>query len=497
MLTVRFNPPMDDGSTITGTAISRVGSPTTVQVATDADHEAQDELARLRASLGFIEEAPRRVIADRYAVEEMIGRGAMGSVYRAKDNKLPRFVALKLVRTRPLSDPVALRHRLAREAEMLARVEHPNVVTIYDVGEHLGDPYLAMQYVAGRTLRGWQTERARDVDALLDAYLQAARGLAAAHAVGVVHRDFKPENVLVGPTGVVHVVDFGIANAVRNSELDSHSTSSGESGENSTVSFSTRAGALIGTVPYMSPQQLEGVEAEPRDDQFGFCVALWEAFAGTRPFPGGNAFQILGAMQGGLVSDKRVPRSLRAILMRGLSYRREDRFASMDLLVAALERARTGRLRRRNAGIATVGVMFSGAVGWLAGGLAPAGETCESFTSQVEEVWGTQARGALKERSEIDPEAVGYAIATLDRLSERWEVDAAALCDDRRPPAEDSRERRCLESWLEDLDRHVELLVEHGNARTLALAPELLANLEPPRGDYCALRPATGVDPEV
>jgi hypothetical protein len=210
----------------------------------------------------------------RYEIRELLGAGAMGVVYRAHDPDLRRAVAIKLVRGNSASSRV----RLVREAQAMARVCHPNVVPIFDVGPIGDDVFVAMPLLEGGTLRSW-LGRDRSFDDVVDRFVAAGRGLIAAHAAGLVHRDFKPDNVLLGAGGEVQVADFGLARLAGEATLPDPGAGVLMSGE------LTRTGAVVGTPAYMAPEQLRGRPIDARADQFSFCVALWEALHGTRPFP--------------------------------------------------------------------------------------------------------------------------------------------------------------------------------------------------------------------
>jgi serine/threonine protein kinase len=296
----------------------------------------------------------------RYIIIRQIGAGGMGIVYLARDPALDRRVALKLLRASALSVTNAP-SRLVREAQTMAKLSHPNVGTIYDSGSLDGALYLAMEYVRGCTLREWQDDGPRTQAEKLAVYVQAARGLAAAHARGICHRDFKPENVLVDEHGRARVVDFGLARADNLATDDSV----GRIPLNDTLVDArtlsgaqqplTQEGAVLGTPGYMAPEQIRGKVADARSDQFAFCVALFEALHGERPFRGGTVREILDATEAGRVvaprRRSRVPPEVFAVLARGLSVRSEDRHSSMDTLVAALERAQTRRRRKRIVGV--------------------------------------------------------------------------------------------------------------------------------------------------
>ena len=293
----------------------------------------------------------------RYTQLERLGAGAMGVVYRAEDGKLGRRVALKLLK-RP--DP-ELTTRLEREARAMAQVTHPNVVAIYEVGVADGATYIAMELVEGTSLRGWQGTP-RSIVEILEAYAAAGRGLAAAHAAGIVHRDFKPDNVLVGTDGRVRVTDFGLAAA--------RPTAGGLPSSLVDVNL-TSAGTVLGTPAYMAPEQFTGGNVDPRTDQFNFCVALYAALYGTRPFAG-KSFPELGdnVCDGRMTpppARSRVSSALRAIVVRGLSVKPGDRFPTMDHLLAELgrDRARPWRL----AAIATAAIA-AGLALWLVADVA-------------------------------------------------------------------------------------------------------------------------------
>ena len=294
----------------------------------------------------------------RYLLVEQIGAGAMGIVYRAEDPGLGRSVALKLLH----QPDEELTERLVREARSMAQVNHPNVVAIYDVGVAEGSTYIAMELVTGTSLRQWQAVE-RPLVELIEAYLAAGRGLAAAHAAGIVHRDFKPDNVLVGLDGRVRVTDFGLAAVRSTTELTTSSLTAPPADL-----VLTHSGMVLGTPAYMAPEQFSGGNVDPRTDQFNFCVALYEALYGHRPFRG-KTFEELGdAVQAGKIrpapTGSRISRGLHAIVMRGLSVRPGDRFPAMDHLLAELGRDRARPWRR--AAIASAAVAVALGIGLVA-----------------------------------------------------------------------------------------------------------------------------------
>ena len=277
-------------------------------------------------------------LVGRYRVKEALGAGAMGLVFAAHDPHLGRDLALKLLRGGG-EDASRLRERLLREARLLARLSHPNVVAVHDVGT-LGDQiFVALALVDGGTLSEWLRAAPRTVPEILAAFRQAGEGLCAAHELGLVHRDFKPDNVLVGKDGRVRVTDFGLA---VDAALPEETFAAASTTDPSIPLRLTSTGALIGTPAYMAPEQLEGGKVDARSDQFGFCVALYEALYGERPFAAtdlaGLKLALLAAQVRPVPSGSRVPTWLRRILLRGLSLDPAARFPTVRALLDALDR---------------------------------------------------------------------------------------------------------------------------------------------------------------
>ncbi len=308
----------------------------------------------------------------RYQIQELIGVGAIGAVYAARDPELHRMVALKVLRTGGSSHAPAgdLRARLLREARAMAQLSHPNVVTVHDAGTYQDGVFLTMELVAGTTLRRWLGGAARSVDQIVRAFRAAGEGLAAAHRSGLVHRDFKPENVLVGDDGRVRVTDFGLARPTSWELTGPHrAIGSGDSWVHTVI---TRTGIVSGTPAYMAPEQFSGEPPDPRCDQFSFCVALYEAIYNERPFGGATLDDMVDAVVHGRLAGPPagvpVPAALQAALLRGLRVRPEERHASMDALLGELAEsadagAATGRRRpRRGVLIAAAGGLTAGAV---------------------------------------------------------------------------------------------------------------------------------------
>ena len=268
----------------------------------------------------------------RYVVREVLGAGGMGVVYAAEDPRLGRRVALKLLKHAQAGEEA--RTRLLREAQAMARLSHPNVLPVFDLGTtEDGQVFLAMELVRGPTLAGWLHERERPWSDVLEVFLAAGRGLAAAHREGLVHRDFKPANVLVGTDGRPRVTDFGLVREVREA-------ASAEPGTETVTDDATltRVGAVAGTPAYMSPEQHAGHAVDARADQFSFCVALYEALHGQRPFAEDARGETRWSKRDTASGAPRLPKHLREALDRGLALSPSARFDSMDALLEALSR---------------------------------------------------------------------------------------------------------------------------------------------------------------
>ena len=273
----------------------------------------------------------------RYLVLSTLGAGGMGVVFAAYDPQLDRKVALKLLRAN-LRGPSAkeARTRLKREAQAIAQLSHPNVVAVYDVGTTPdGDVYIAMEFVEGDTLTTWLKRWPRTWREILEVFHQAARGLQAAHQVGLLHRDFKPDNVLVGGDGRVRVTDFGLARSV----LGPDEAQRSESLATPLHADLTATGTVLGTPRYMPPEQLTGPGIDARSDQFSFCVALYEALYSKHPLEGSTSVAMLesGARAALPPEGTRVPPQIGRAVLRGLDRDRAKRFPTMAALVHELQ----------------------------------------------------------------------------------------------------------------------------------------------------------------
>jgi hypothetical protein len=311
--------------------------------------------------------APGEVLG-RYQVARLLGAGGMGAVYAARDTQLERQVALKVIHPARLEGlPEAeARGRVLREAQAMARLSHPNVVAVFDIGEQAERVWMAMELSDGVTLDRWLAAGGHSPREVLRVFAEAGAGLAAAHRAGIVHRDFKPQNVLVDQAGRVRVTDFGLARE------GWEGTGVVAAGELAGLSELTRTGVLVGTPSYMAPEQFLG-RADVRSDQFAFCVALYEALAGRRPFGGETLVALRQAIERGQLGDRPrgVPRRVWPVLVRGLSSDPAARFESLEAVLASLRGGPSRRwlLAGAAACAVLVLVLVLVVVGWRA--LAP------------------------------------------------------------------------------------------------------------------------------
>lgn len=392
----------------------------------DLDFASQRLRNRLQSKMFGIDAAPIKI--GRYAVLETLGSGGMGVVYAAYDDQLDRKVAVKLLRNPGDDDESSVgRGRLLREAQALAKLSHPNVVQVYEASVFDGRVFIAMEFLPGPDLRSWLQEGRHDWREVLRCYGQAGRGLAAAHRQGVIHRDFKPANLLFGADGQVRVVDFGLARAERVPER-SRLSAAGEVAEGQkSGAFEvelTQTGELMGTPAYMSPEQARHEPVDARSDQYSFCVALYEALFGRRPHEGRNTAEVLMAISEGEVVPPprgvKVPaRAVRAI-MRGLSADPKKRFASVEALLLELEPRRRGGLHWfGGAGV----VLGAGALFAMS-----AEPPCPSFEDVMEETWNNarsdELQASFARSSSFGAEATAGAVSErLDRYADQW-IDA-------------------------------------------------------------------------
>ncbi len=374
----------------------------------------------------------------RYVILERVGTGGMGHVYAAYDPELHRKVAVKVLRPERLGalDWVEASARLQREAQAIARLSHPHVVTVHDVGLLGDEVFIAMEYVEGHTLDAWLRESPRPWRQVLALLRDAGRGLAAAHAAGLVHRDFKPGNVLVGRDGRVRVTDFGLARSATPSPTPPLPEGVPAPGAALDVPL-TLTGTLQGTPAYMAPEQLRGQTADALSDQFSFCVALYEALYGERPFTGDSLSTLAASVTGGQVrpapKGTQVPDWLRRLLLRGLAVRPSERFPTLEALLEALGRDPSARRRRWlavGAGVTALGLTAS--VPQLRAEYER--RQCAQEARRLADVWLPEARAQaqaafLATGRSFAEASFTHATEAIDAYLSRWTERHADACE--------------------------------------------------------------------
>ncbi len=447
-------------------------------------------LANLKRGLFDASGRTEPIVLSRYMLLERIGVGGLGVVFAAYDPSLDRKVAIKLLQDRALvgEGEQLARERLAREAQAIAKLAHPNVVAVYDVGSYElprpleGTPprgvFVVMEYVDGDDIDRWVAARPRPWRAVLDVYLQAGRGLEAAHHAGLVHRDFKPGNVIVGRDRRARVLDFGLARAHRGSTpvpgtITQIRGAMDPPERSPLVPPITEVGRVIGTPAYMAPEQHAGRPADARSDQFAFCVALWEGLLRQRPFAGNRVAVLAGAKREGLLlaapPGTKVPRALLRVIARGLAADPAARWPDMGALLAALKAVprRRRALRWGALGVATVAALAA-----LPSLRAPPSRPlCSDFETIADELWNDDARDQLRETfarsGRPHAEASSRAVVTaLDEYTAQWirrrrqDCEAAFVRRERSPEAM-NHTALCLD---ERLERAGELIAIFGAA---------------------------------
>ncbi|HEY1814193.1 MAG TPA: serine/threonine-protein kinase [Kofleriaceae bacterium] len=405
-------------------------------------------------------------ILGRYEVRSELGRGGMGTVYLAHDRTLGRDVALKLHRAGSGAD------RLQREAVAMAKLAHPNVVNVFEVAAVDDRMYVAMEYVRGTTLRGWLGKGSRTWREIVGMLGATGRGLAAAHAAGLVHRDFKPENVLVGDDGRPRVGDFGLARADHAAiAVDLETMTNAE----------TMTAGVAGTPAYMAPEQMVGDPVDSRCDQFAFCVVAWECLFGKRPFTGTTLAAIQHAIETHELEpgDNRVPERVRAVIERGLASVPDERFADMPALLGALERAAAPRTTRNVLAAAVALAVLGGGTAYGSRAFADHRQAaaCDAAAGAMRGKFGIAdhaklataflATGAPFAQSSLD-----HTSGVLDRSADFLASQAGDVCRD-ASMTEHARVARtaCLATRAAGLGSVVEQL-EHADAAAVRTAPE-------------------------
>ena len=361
----------------------------------------------------------------RYRVREKLGEGGMGRVYLAEDLELDRLVAIKLLTTRghQRADDYA---RASQEARALARLSHPNVVQVYEVGEYEDQLYIAMQYVPGLHLGDWIRARGRAKRGYwretLARLIEAGRGLEAAHRQGLIHCDFKPENVLINrDTAMAQVADFGVARpSVRFN--DKRADNAAEDRQEEQI-------AIAGTRGYMAPELLDLSPPSELSDQYSFCVTLWWALTGLRT---GESTQASGALIARPFRSYRMPLRLRLAVQRGLASAPEDRWPSMRALLLELERI----LARRTMVAASVvgAAALIGAASYVAVETAAKAE-CTGAAAEIDHVWNTARAQSV--RNQFETTLPNLASDFAERLAnsaqayaDHWQREKGAICQE-------------------------------------------------------------------
>mgnify|MGYP002619637328 CR=1 FL=1 len=398
----------------------------------------------------------------------------MGVVHAAFDPELGRRVALKVMKVGPTGSATAgeSQARLLREARALAGLTHPNVVTVYDVGRFGNRVYIAMELVEGETLKTWIQSGPHPWPRAVEVMVEAGRGLVAAHHQGIVHRDFKPANVLLGRDGRVRVADFGLARS-------GYEDGSGEglnpdawpgSGESysSRLPALTEAGAVMGTPGYMAPEQAAGEALDARSDQFSFCVTFYEVLFGHRPHAGTDRREWLRNVRLGKLRepprDRRVPAAIRRAIARGLHPDPDQRWPTLELLLAQLERIRRPRLRWPWL-VAALGVAGAG---WSVSG-TDAEDPCHRLADEMHAIWNPNASDRLA--AAFDESGVPHATAAWEHTRSRIEEHAAQWVD--------ARLAACRAQDMDDRSRDLRVACLARRRAELAALVDVLAVPDP------------------
>jgi len=412
----------------------------------------------------------------RFDILDVLGQGGMGVVVAAYDPQLDRKVAIKVLRTRGLTGRRRQKEaaRLQREARAMAQLSHPHVVTVYEAGEIDRRVYIVMEYIAGQTLRSWREEQPRSPTEILDVYVKAGRGLAAGHHAGLIHRDFKPDNVLVGFEGRVRVIDFGLARPTRGNDtpapddaeasIDEPSSRFSSSGLHARL---TTVGSLFGTPLYMAPEQHKKIELDARADQFAFCVSLYEALYNELPFQAETYLALASAVTEGKVrvppDRPDIPKHVVEALLRGMRPEPDDRFPGMLDLIDALQPApRAKRLWVRMVAAAVVAVAVTlGAVWLLREPPAAGGSLCTDDPNRFAGIWDAGVRrkvedALLASHRAHAPESIKRIDRELDRYAEEWRMHRRTVCvatnvTQTQSPSLFELRMHCLERRLDEL----------------------------------------------
>jgi len=434
-------------------------SPNSRSVGTPAGPELdsiEDRVIRERIHASLFAADRAGVWIDRFELIGKLGAGGMGTVWSATDHRLQRRVALKFLRSR--SDGAAGEQRLFREAQALARIAHPNVIAVFDVGRHEGRIWVAMELVSGTTLRA---RAEADAGAgILAVWMAAGRGLAAIHGAGLVHRDVKPDNVLIGDDGRVRVIDFGLVRAAGASASASGTAPPQSPDMDAAVDavdqLFTQTEQFVGTPAYAAPEQVAGKRVDARADQYSFCVALWEALAGARPTSDDRP------------NAQKIATRVRTALSRGLCEDPAERFADMDALLAALAPPKRQWTVPAVVGVGLAAGIGAGAAGVFdAAALPPAPEPCARAGEGLDTVWSQDARDRVG--ASLPPDLAAFATSVLDGWAAAWRETAIAACRDVHVHGRASMQSldvrgHCLDGQRRELESVLSLINDAGFA---------------------------------
>ena len=406
----------------------------------------------------------------RYLVIGRLGAGGMGVVYTAFDPELDRKVAIKFLKD---AGSEAAQHRLLREAQALARLSHPNVVAVHDTGTHQGHIFIALELVEGTTFREWLRGGERSWQEIVAACLAAGRGLAAAHRKEIIHRDFTPNNVLMGRDGRIAVTDFGLARPTSYPSAGAADEEGGESGQSGSTELNTpltQTGSVVGTPGYIAPEQYLGGAIDARSDIYSFAVTLYEALYGQRPFRG-KGDELRAAVLRGTVPppprSTRVPRRIHLALERALAMDPADRPPTMDALIAELERDPAATRRRM---LMAGGMLMALAAAFAGFWVMTRGEdnTCRGLERALDGVWDPAHRRAIEAAfvatgAPFARPALKSVEASIDRHATRWVGMRRDACEATRIRGEQTEDvlslrMQCLDRRLTELRALVTLL---------------------------------------